>query len=186
MSSWSTVPMTKQASSACLLPRNHWCTCTRCSFVSESSQSSSTGTVCSCKRIYSSFSSAMPWASRMHFSSLSGWLSAHCTSRPKIPFAVACVGKPKKIPPAPNRAARISAAASAASVLPTPIWASKIKIPGALTLLAASTAAACTALGGNPKRALNSSASTIEVCASQGAVRSFSSHLFQARSARSG
>ena len=37
------------------------------------------------KRIYSSFSSAMPWASRMHFSSLSGWLSAHCTSRPKLP-----------------------------------------------------------------------------------------------------
>ena len=55
---------------------------------------------------------------------------AHGINRSTIPFAVACVGSPKKIPPASVRFANSCAPASAASVFPIPIGASKIKMPG--------------------------------------------------------
>ncbi len=45
-------------------------------------------------------------------------------------LAVACVGRARKHPPAPERAAKTSATASAASVFPSPIGASMIISPG--------------------------------------------------------
>ena len=77
-------------------------------------------------------------------------------------------------------------AASAASVLPTPICASRIKMPGASMVLAASIAACCTAFGAKPNRFANSSGSAMVVCAAQGEAVSCLSHSRHARSARSG
>lgn len=76
-------------------------------------------------------------------------------------FPVAMVGSAKKTPPAPERAAKTSATARAASVLPSPIGASTIIRPGAVIPLASSTAASWTgrtrASSGSPNREANNS-----------------------------
>ena len=118
----------------------------------------------------------MPWASLMECSSPSGCFSAHASSRPKMPLAVAWVGRPKKMPPSPPCLAKISAAPSAASVLPTPICASRMKIPGSCVRLTASSMARWTSLGGKPKRSANAPGSVTSDCASHGEVRSSASH----------
>ena len=52
-------------------------------------------------------------------------------------MAVAWVGNPKNKPALPVLAANTSAAANAASVFPTPICASKIRMPGCIASSAA-------------------------------------------------
>ena len=94
----------------------------------------------------------MPWASRMACAVSSDCVRAQADSRSNMPLAVACVGRPKKRPPAPHLAANVSAAASAASVFPTPICASRISRPGSSMAAAVSSTACCTALAAKPKR----------------------------------
>ena len=125
----------------------------------------------------------MPCASRMECSSPSDCFCAQSSSRPKIPLAVAWVGRPKKMPPSPPCLAKISAALSAASVLPTPICASRMKIPGSCVRLTASSMARWTSLGEKPKRSANAPGSVTSDCTSHGEVRSSASH---ARSTREG
>ena len=111
------------------------------------------------------------------------WAFPHASRRSNRPLAVACVGRPKKRPPAWKRSARISAAASAASVFPTPICASRIQIPAAETSRVQSIIARWTALGANPNRARKTESSIPAQALSQGDVSPSARH---ARSTRSG
>lgn len=94
---------------------------------------------------------------------------------------VARVGNATRQPPAPEREARISAAARAASVLPSPIGASITRRPAASISRATRTDSACTgriagrspgAVGKLNLAAKRSAAAPSTSCARQGAGRS--------------
>lgn len=103
--------------------------------------------------------------------------SSHFSRRGNIALPVAIVGSAKNTPPAPKRAAKTSATASAASVLPSPIGASMTISPGAVISRASAIALSWTgrtfALRGRANRDANSScASPAGSVARHGAGRS--------------
>ena len=81
----------------------------------------------------------------------------HCSTCSYIGSLVACVGIATNTPPRPNLAARISAAASAAFVFPSPMGASATSKPGAGIDHARSTNSRCDARGCTPSRRVNGS-----------------------------
>ena len=146
---WSTVPTTKSASNAFLLPWSHGCIYTP--------KPSSSSSINDFPRIiccwYSLLNSAPPCAKRIALTVSSDILKAHSYNRSYRPFAVACVGIPKNTPLQWHFDAITSAAPRAASVFPTPIWASSMNIPGSFVSSTAFKTASWTSFGRNPNLA---------------------------------
>jgi hypothetical protein len=187
------VPTTNDDSPLFFRPASHWCAA-RSPWLSCSSSATALLRPRRTSAWKSSLKRALPCASHTERivwpAPASGRRSSHASTRLNMASLVARVGSATKQPPAPERAASTSAAASAASVLPSPIGASITSSPGPDSDWASWTALACTgrqASSPNPKRAASSdpagpdtaaarhgagSASADQAASSRAAVRS--------------